>query len=218
MRGVVFLTIDVKNVSKKFDNNLIIDNASIKFTDGKIYGLYGRNGTGKSVFLKLICGFYSPTSGEITIDGINYNKTTDFPPDLRALIEKPSFFPNLTGFENLKMLSDIQGKISDKDIYNALKIVNLYEEKDKKYHKYSLGMKQKLGVAQALMEDPEVIILDEPFNGIENASVEKIIDILKKKKSEGKIIIVASHYMEELSNLCDKIYSFDMGEVSNYED
>ena len=118
----------------------------------------------------------------------------------------------------LKLLSEIQNKITDKEINETLESVNLINEKDKKYSNYSLGMKQKLGVAQALMEDPEVIILDEPFNGIENASVEKIIDVLKKKKSEGKIIIVASHYMEELSNLCDKIYSLDMGEVSNYED
>ena len=121
----------------------------------------------------------------------------------------------------VKYLNDhqkLQNKITDKEINETLESVNLINEKDKKYSNYSLGMKQKLGVAQALMEDPEVIILDEPFNGIENASVEKIIDVLKKKKSEGKIIIVASHYMEELSNLCDKIYSFDMGEVSNYED
>lgn len=214
MRGVVCLTIDVKNVSKKFDNNLIIDNASIKFTDGKIYGIYGRNGTGKSVFLKLICGFYYPTSGEITIDGINYNKTTDFPPDLRALIEKPGFFPDLTGFENLKMLSDIQGKISDKEIYKALEIVNLFEEKDKKYHKYSLGMKQKLGISQVIMENPKIMILDEPFNGVEEETVKKLINYFKTIKKD-KIIIICSHIKEDLNDISDKIFRFESGKIMN---
>lgn len=212
------MKIEVKNVCKKFKNEEVLKNVNVTFESGKIYGFRGKNGSGKSVLLKIMCGLYAPTSGEVLYDGVNYNMENKFVPSARALIEKPNFFPNLSGYENLKLLSEIQNKITDKEINETLESVNLINEKDKKYSNYSLGMKQKLGVAQALMEDPEVIILDEPFNGIENASVEKIIDVLKKKKSEGKIIIVASHYMEELSNLCDKIYSFDMGEVSNYED
>ena len=212
------MKIEVKNVCKKFKNEEVLKNVNLNFESGKIYGFRGKNGSGKSVLLKIMCGLYAPTSGEVLYDGVNYNMENKFVPSVRALIEKPNFFPNLTGYENLKLLSEIQNKITDKEINETLESVNLINEKDKKYSNYSLGMKQKLGVAQALMEDPEVIILDEPFNGIEKASVEKIIDILKKKKSEGKIIIVASHYLEELSNLCDKIYSFDMGEVSNYED
>ena len=212
------MKIEVKNVCKKFKNEEVLKNVNVTFESGKIYGFRGKNGSGKSVLLKIMCGLYAPTSGEVLYDGVNYNMENQFVPSVRALIEKPNFFPNLSGYENLKLLSEIQNKITDKEINETLESVNLINEKDKKYSNYSLGMKQKLGVAQALMEDPEVIILDEPFNGIENASVEKIIDVLKKKKSEGKIIIVASHYMEELSNLCDKIYSFDMGEVSNYED
>lgn len=212
------MKIEVKNVCKKFKNEEVLKNVNVTFESGKIYGFRGKNGSGKSVLLKIMCGLYAPTSGEVLYDGVNYNMENKFVPSVRALIEKPNLFPNLSGYENLKLLSEIQNKITDKEINETLESVNLINEKDKKYSNYSLGMKQKLGVAQALMEDPEVIILDEPFNGIENASVEKIIDVLKKKKSEGKIIIVASHYMEELSNLCDKIYSFDMGEVSNYED
>lgn len=212
------MKIEVKNVCKKFKNEEVLKNVNVTFESGKIYGFRGKNGSGKSVLLKIMCGLYAPTSGEVLYDGVNYNMENKFVSSVRALIEKPNFFPNLSGYENLKLLSEIQNKITDKEINETLESVNLINEKDKKYSNYSLGMKQKLGVAQALMEDPEVIILDEPFNGIENASVEKIIDVLKKKKSEGKIIIVASHYMEELSNLCDKIYSFDMGEVSNYED
>lgn len=206
------MKIDVKNVSKKFDNNLVINNVSVTFSDGKIYGIYGRNGTGKSVFLKLICGFYCPTSGEITIDGHNYNNTSDFPPDLRALIEKPGFFPNLSGFENLKMLADIQGKISNEEICNALDIVNLLEEKDKKYYKYSLGMKQKLGIAQVIMENPKIMILDEPFNGVEEETVKKLIDYFKKIKKD-KIIIICSHIKEDLNDVSDKIFLFESGRI-----
>lgn len=206
------MKIDVVNVSKKFDNNLVINNVSVTFSDGKIYGIYGRNGTGKSVFLKLICGFYCPTSGEITINGKNYNKTADFPPDLRALIEKPGFFPNLSGFENLKMLADIQGKISDEEIYKALDIVNLLEEKDKKYYKYSLGMKQKLGIAQVIMENPKIMIFDEPFNGVEEETVKKLINYLKKIKKD-KIIIICSHIKEDLNDISDQILFFESGRI-----
>ena len=124
------MTIEVKNISKSFNKNNILSDISVTFESGKIYGLVGRNGSGKSVFLKLICGFYVPTKGEILYDGINLNNRNEFPDNLRALIEKPSFFPDLTGYQNLKLLAKIQNKISDKEIEEALKIVNLYDEKD----------------------------------------------------------------------------------------
>lgn len=206
------MKIEIKNLSKSFKDNLIIDNINIAFKSGKIYGLWGRNGAGKSVFLKLISGFYIPTSGEVLFDGQNYNKTKQFPPSMRVLIEKPAFFPDLTGFENLKILADIQHKITDEDILKSLEIVNLLSEKDKKYSKYSLGMKQKLGIAQAIMEDPEIIILDEPFNGIEEETVKKLISYFKKIK-KNKIIIISSHIKEDLNELSDKIYEFDMGKI-----
>lgn len=206
------MKIEIKNLSKSFKDNLIIDNINIAFKSGKIYGLWGRNGAGKSVFLKLISGFYIPTSGEVLFDGKNYNKTKQFPPSMRVLIEKPTFFPDLTGFENLKILADIQHKITNEDILKSLEIVNLLSEKDKKYSKYSLGMKQKLGIAQAIMEDPEIIILDEPFNGIEEETVKKLISYFKKIK-KNKIIIISSHIKEDLNELSDKIYEFDMGKI-----
>lgn len=208
------MKIEVKGVSKSFDNNLIIDDVSVDFEEGKIYGVYGRNGTGKSVFLKLICGFYYPSSGKIIIDGIDYNNAIDFPPNLRALIEKPNFFPDLTGFENLKMLADIQGKISEEDIYKALEVVNLVDDCKKKYYKYSLGMKQKLGIAQVLMENPKIMILDEPFNGIEEETVKKLINHLKKIKDD-KIIIICSHIKDDLNDVSDKIFNFDAGKISD---
>ena len=182
-------------------------------TSGKIYGLSGRNGSGKSVLLKLICGLYKPTSGKVLFDGIEYNSNDVYVPNLRALIEKSSFFPNLSGFENLKLLAYIQHKIFDDEINNALKVVNLYEEKDKKYSEYSLGMKQKLGIAQVIMENPQIMILDEPFNGIENDTVKKISKYLLQEKKKDKLIIVSTHIMEDLDNLSDEVYSFDNGTV-----
>ena len=202
------MKIEVKNVSKSFKNIEILNNINITFTPGKIYGLYGRNGSGKSIFLKMLCGFYLPTKGEILYDGINLNKELEYPPNLRAQIENPSFFPDLTGYENLKLLANIQNKITNKDIIKALEIVNLLEEKDKKYSKYSLGMKQKLGIAQAIMEDPEILILDEPFNGIEQKTVSKLIDYLNSIKTN-KIIIISTHIKEDLNKMADEIYYFD---------
>lgn len=202
------MKIEFKNVNKSFKKVEILKNINLEFTSGNIYGIYGRNGSGKSVFLKMIAGFMIPTNGEILFDNKNLNLKQEFPKNLRALIENPSFFPNLTGFENLKLLSKIQNKIGDEEILNALDIVNLTEEKDKKYSKYSLGMKQKLGIAQAIMEDPEILILDEPFNGIEEKTVKKLIKYLKEIKKD-KIIIISTHIKEDLLDLSDKTLCFD---------
>ena len=174
------MNIKVKNVTKVFNENAIIKDITYEFKTGNIYGLYGRNGSGKSVFLKLLSGFYLPTSGVILYDGKNYNENNEFPPSLRVLIEKPTFFPDMTGFENLKLLAKIQNKISDLEIEKALEIVNLLDQKDKKYSKYSLGMKQKLGIAQVIMEDPQIMFLDEPFNGIEQETVKKLLAYFTK--------------------------------------
>lgn len=205
--------ITITNLSKSFKKNVVLKNINMELKEGNIYGLSGRNGTGKSVFLKLICGLYNPTTGCILYDGKNYNKNNLYIPNLRALIEKPNFFSELTGMENLILLSKIQNKVSIDDIERTLKDVNLYSEKDKKYSEYSLGMKQKLGIAQVLMENPAIIILDEPFNGIEKSSVDKIINILLEEKKKGKIIIVSTHIKEDLEKLSDVIYTFDNGEV-----
>ncbi len=206
------MKIKIKNVCKSFKNIEVLKNINIELESGKIYGLYGRNGAGKSVLLKIICGFYVPTSGEILYNGENLNSKNDFPKDLRALIEKPSFFPDLTGFENLKMLAKIQNKISDNEINKALEIVNLLDEKNKKYSKYSLGMKQKLGIAQAIMENPKILILDEPFNGVEQKTVEKLINYLKSIKKD-RLIIISTHIKEDLNKLSDVIYIMDDGKI-----
>lgn len=209
------MIIECKDITKKFGKNLIIKGINYKFDEGKIYGLYGLNGSGKSVFLKLICGFYIPTSGEILYNGINLNNKKEFCNEIRALIEKPSFFSDLTGYENLKLLANIQKKISEKEILEALDIVNLINEKDKIYNKYSLGMKQKLGIAQAIMEKTKFIILDEPFNGIERQTVVKIKDYLKSLKDNGVTIVISSHIKEDLSELVDEMIYFEDGLIKN---
>lgn len=209
------MKIKVCNLSKKIKKNTILDCINLRFNEGNIYGLVGRNGSGKSVLLKIICGLYKPTTGEVLFDDKNYSKSNLYCPNLRALIESPAFFPELTGFENLKLLAKIQNKIGNQEIIDTLRKVNLYEEKDKKFAEYSLGMKQKLGIAQVLMEDPKILILDEPFNGIEEESVKKIIDILKKEVKKGKIIILSTHIKEDLNKLADKIYVLDNGKIND---
>lgn len=207
------MKIEVKDVSKSFSKIEILKNLNLTFESGKIYGLVGRNGTGKSVFLKMVCGFYEPTSGEILFDGVNVIKEKVFPPNTRALIEKPNFIPDLTGFENLKLLASIQNTISDSEILATLEKVNLLTEKDKKFSKYSLGMKQKLGIAQVLMEDPKIMILDEPFNGVEEKTAVELRKILEEERKKDKIIILASHIKEDIENLANEIYLFDDGNI-----
>lgn len=207
------MKLEIKNITKKFDNVEILKNVNLTMTDGHIYGFIGRNGSGKSVLLKIICGFYQPTSGTILLDGENYLENNSFPKDTRALIENPNFLPDLTGFENLKLLASIQNKITEKDILDTLEKLNLMSEKDKKYSKYSLGTKQKLGIAQVLMEDPHVIILDEAFNGIEEETAKKLRNVLIEEKNKGKIIILASHIKEDIDVLVDVLYKVDNNKI-----
>ena len=207
------MKIEVKDLTKKFQNQVVLGHISMTMESGHIYGFIGRNGSGKSVFLKILCGFYMPTAGEILFDGKNYSANNLYPDNLRALIEKPSFMPNLTGYENLELLASIQNKIGKSEIEETLKKVNLFEEKDKKYSKYSLGMKQKLGIAQVLMENPEIIILDEPFNAIEEETVNKIKNILLEEKSKGKLIILSSHIKDDINSLADIILNMNNGTI-----
>ena len=193
--------------------SVVVDNVNITFKSGKIYGIIGRNGSGKSVFLKMLCSFYLPTSGTILQDNVDYIKNNSFPKNTRALIDGPDFIPELTGFENLKLLASIQNKINDDKIIESLKKVNLYNDKDKKYCEYSLGMKQKLGIAQAIMENPKLLILDEAFNGIEESSVNDLKKMLKDMKNENKIIIITSHIKDDIKELADETYMFESGKL-----
>lgn len=207
------MKIEIKNVTKKFKKNIVLDNINLTLESGNIYGFVGRNGSGKSVLLKMICAFYEPSEGEILFDGVNVIKKHEFPKDTRALIENPSFLGDLTGYENLKLLANIQKRIGDKEIGEALDIVNLKEEKDKKFSEYSLGMKQKLGLAQVFMENPQIVILDEPFNGVENKTAQKLREYLLEEKRKNKLIIIATHIKEDITELADYVYEFDAGSI-----
>lgn len=209
------MEIQINNLNKRFKDVDILKDINLTFKSGKIYGLIGRNGSGKSVFLKLLCGFYEPTSGEILFNGHNIIMEQTYPPSTRALIESPNFLPDLSGYDNLELLAKIQNKISKEDIEKTMDDVGLLKEKDKKYSKYSLGMKQKLGIAQVLMENPDVIILDEPFNAIEEQSVKKIKKLLLKLKNDGHLIIIASHIKEDINELSDEILMFDDCRIKN---
>ncbi len=214
MKGMNNLKIVLENIVKKFDGNNILTDINIDFTSGKIYGLIGRNGSGKSVLLKIVCGFYAPTTGKVLVDDIDIVQEKRFLPNVRVLIEKPTFLPDISGIENLRLLAKIQNKISEDKINETLDRVNLsIEDRNKKYHKYSLGMKQKLGIAQVLMEDPDIMILDEPFNGVEKETTEKIRKVLKEEKKKGKIIILASHIKEDIEELADVVYEIDAGKI-----
>ena len=208
------MKITINNLTKKFKDEIVLNNINMTLESGNIYGIIGQNGSGKSVLLKIICAFYIPSKGEVLIDNINYCNGKNFPKNLRALIEKNAFLPDISGFNNLKLLAKIENKITDEEINESLKIVNLYEEKDKMFSKYSMGMKQKLGIASALMEDPEIIILDEPFNGIDEESKEKITNELIKIKNN-KIIIITSHIKDEITSLCDHVFEMKNGKIIN---
>ena len=207
------MILEIKNVTKKFDGVEVVKDVNIKMESGKIYGFIGKNGSGKSVLLKMICGFYVPTTGVILQDGCNYIENNSFPKNTRALIEKPCFLSDLTGFENLKLLASIQNKITDDDIRNTMAKVNLSDDANKKYSKYSLGTKQKLGIAQVLMEDPDLIILDEPFNGVEDDTAIEMRRVLVEEKKKGKLIIIASHIKEDIEGLADIVFEVKNGTV-----
>ena len=207
------MKIEIKNVTKKIDKEMLLNDISLSLNSGTIYGLVGRNGSGKSMLLKTICGFVKPDKGYVIVNGEDIYKNNTFPKNTAALIERPNYLPELTGFENLKMLASINKKIDDTEILNTLKKVNLLDEKDKKFKKYSLGMKQKLGIAQVLMENPDIMILDEPFNGLEEESANKIRKILLEEKEKGKLIIIATHIKEDIDELCHVIFHIDKGKI-----
>jgi ABC-2 type transport system ATP-binding protein len=165
------------------------------------------------MLFKTICGFVRPTTGSVIVNNVDLYKTDTFPHDTRALIEKPKFLPHLTGFENLELLASIQKKIGTKEINHILEKVNLIKYMNKKYIEYSLGMRQKLGIAQVLMESPKIILLDEPFNGLDEDSAKTIRELLLKEKKNGKLILIATHIKEDVKVLCDEVFYMDGGKI-----
>ena len=186
-------------------------NVSISFEKGKIHGIVGRNGSGKTVLFKCICGLMHPEEGVILVNGKRVGRDVDMPEDIGAIIEAPGFLPNYSGYKNLRFLANIRRKIGKEEILNVLKTVGLDPESRKHVGKYSLGMRQRLGIAQAIMEDPEILILDEPMNGLDNAGVQDIRALLLELKAQGKTILLASHNHEDIAALCDTVHEMDGG-------
>lgn len=212
------MMIKIEHVTKKFKNNIVLNNVSLEFQKGKIYGIIGRNASGKSVLFKTICGFLEPDSGYVEVNGINIYDDRCFPKNISALIEKPKFMDDLSGIENLVLLSKIKNKITKDDILEILRKVSISESDQTKLVKnYSVGTKQKLGIAQVLMEDDDILIFDEPFNGLDDSSVKNIRELILDEKKKGKLILLASHIKEDIDLLCDIVYRVDCGKVTKYE-
>lgn len=205
--------IEIKHVTKKFKEDTVLYDINISMERGKVYGFAGNNGSGKTVLMKCICGFLPVTEGSIRVNGKVVGKEVDFPESLGVIIETPGFLTNLTGVRNLEILAGLRGIIARKDIENAIRKAGLDPALKKSVSKYSLGMRQRLGIAQAIMEDPEFLILDEPFNGLDKHGVADIRSLLLDLKKQGKTIILASHNSEDIRILCDKVYEMDGGRM-----
>lgn len=212
------MQIKVENVTKKIGQATVLDQISMELESGMIYGLKGKNGSGKTMLMRMICGLILPTQGRIMIDGKTLGKDFSFPPNAGALIEAPGFLGRYSGFDNLKMLTNIQQKADDDAIAEALRKVGLDTEEKKKYKKYSLGMKQKLGIAAAIVEDPELIVLDEPTNALDEGSVERLRKILLEFKEKGALILLSSHDTEELKYLSDVIFHMENGHLKEIKE
>ncbi len=205
--------IEIEHVTKKFKEDTVLYDIDVSMEQGKVYGFAGNNGSGKTVLMKCICGFLPVTEGSIRVNGKVIGKEVDFPESLGVIIETPGFLTNLTGLRNLEILAGLRGKIARKDIENAIRKSGLDPALKKAVSKYSLGMRQRLGIAQAIMEDPEFLILDEPFNGLDKHGVADIRSLLLDLKKQGKTIILASHNSEDIRILCDKVYEMDGGRM-----
>ena len=210
-------TVEIKNLTKRYGEAEVLSNINMKLESGKIYGLVGRNGSGKTMLMKHILGFVKATQGTILINGKVVGENDDMQENIGAIIENPGFLPEYSGFTNLKLLAMIQGKIKDEQIKDAIRLVGLDPESKKAVGKYSLGMRQRLGLAQALMENPDILLLDEPLSGLDNDGVQEMWKLFLKQKEDGKLIVLASHSKEDIGTPCDEIFRFDKGKMVGHE-
>lgn len=205
--------IKLNNVTKTYGREKVLDNVSAFFSAGEIHGIIGRNGSGKTVLLKCIAGLSSIDRGSIRVGRKLIGRDIETPPRMGAIIEVPGFLPNYSGFRNLKFLADIRGRIDDEDVYDAMERVGLDPESRKHVSKYSLGMRQRLGIAQALMEHPRLLLLDEPMNGLDNEGVEDMRELFLALRDEGRTLLIASHNPLDIQELCDHVYQMDAGHL-----
>lgn len=206
--------IKIKSLSLTIKKVEILKEINIEFEKGKIHGLIGRNGSGKTMLMKCICGFIKPTTGIIVVDGKTIGKDCDFPESIGIIIETPGFIPYYSGYKNLKLLADLKKKINKDQIKNAMQKVGLDPDLRLHVKKYSLGMRQRLGLAQAIMENPNLLILDEPMNGLDKDGVSDMRKYLIELKEQGKTVLIASHSAEDIELLCDTVHEMDKGIIS----
>lgn len=204
---------ELNDISKKIRKTTVLHDISIRLEGGNVYGLRGKNGCGKTMLMRVMSGLMRPTTGNVVINDMELWKDMTFPDSIGVLIENPSFIDEYTGYKNLKMLADIKGIIGEKEIRDAMEKVGLDSYDKRKYRKYSLGMKQKLGIACAFMEHPDIVIMDEPINAIDSDGVELVRKIMDELKSEGRIIIIACHDAEEMELLADEIFVMEDGTI-----
>ena len=210
--------IELKHVSKTIHKNEVLHDISFMMESGKIYGFQGGNGSGKTMLMRIIIGLIHPTNGSVEINGKVLGRELEFPESIGFLLENPAFLDRYSGYSNLKLLAEIQNNISDAEIKEVLSLVGLNEEASKKkYRKYSLGMKQRLGIAAAIMENPDILILDEPFNGLDKDSVKEMRSLLLSLRDAGKLILLASHNPLDISLLCDSAFEIDRGMLFPFE-
>lgn len=207
------MVINIDHGTKYIKKALILDDVSLEMHSGRVYGLQGPNGSGKTMLMRLCCGLIRPTSGQVTIDGKVLGMDMDFPPSLGLLIENPAFLPNYTGLKNLELLADIQGRVGTEQIRNAITDVGLDPDDKRKYRKYSLGMKQRLGIAAAIMEQPELILLDEPTNALDDKGVEQICQLIRRERNRGALVVMACHDAAILEKMADEIFTIYEGKV-----
>lgn len=208
--------LEITDISKKIGEDNVLSGITLSMEKGKIYGLQGKNGCGKSMLMRVICGLVLPSSGEVKIDGKTLGKDISFPQSVGVFIEKPGFLDSYSGFKNLLMLASIKGNVGGTEIKEVLKRVGLQDVIYKKYRKYSLGMKQKLGIAAAIMEKPDLIILDEPSNALDQKSEEVLWQIVREEKERGALIIISCHTAEVLEKVSDEIFKMDMGQIKEH--
>lgn len=209
------MEVEVKNYSKKLKGRNVLDNVSYKFESGNIYGLYGRNGSGKTMLMRAVAGLIFPTSGEVIIDGKVLHKEISFPKDMGVIIENMELMPQYDAYDNLKILGKIRKTATDDDINSTLEKVGLHDVKGKKVRTYSLGMKQKLAIAQAIFEHPKLLLLDEPTNALDEESINDIRKLLLELKEKGVLIIVASHNKEDIELLSDVKINMADGKIKS---
>lgn len=207
--------IRVNDISLVMNKRQILSHISLELQNGNIYGLAGNNGCGKTMLMKCICGFVHPTEGQVEVDGKIIGKDLDYLPDAGIIIETPGFIGYYSGLQNLKVLAGIRHKIGQEKIRNTMRTVGLDPDLKLPVKKYSLGMRQRLGLAQAIMEEPSVLILDEPMNGLDRQGVEEIRSLLLSLKAHNKLIVIASHNAEDIKVLCDRVYEMDNGIIQN---